>query len=429
MATTTSTASSSLRMHPTSVNLVTKFPEVHPKWDPSKTMKALEFQGSDSKVQVVTRARPMITEPSDVIIRVTSTTICGSDLHMYHNELPPYVKKGDIFGHEFMGIIEDAGADVKKLKVGDRVVVSAVISCGKCFYCKSGRISLCDLTNPVPDMEKMYGDRLAGIFGYSHLLGGYEGGQAEYVRVPLADNTCLKIPDSVPDEKALFLSDIVCTGWHANELGEVKSGQTVAIWGLGPVGLMAAMWAKFRGATTVIGIDQIPHRLELARQQLNIDTIDFSKENVSKRLEQLVPGGPDVVIEAAGFRYTKGLKHTVERKIGLELDTPEILTECIMCVRKGGNVSIVGDYFGNANQFPIGALMEKNLTVRGGQVHVQAYWNQLLDYIQQGKVDPSFVISHRMSLDDAAKAYHIFDKKEDNAVKILLKPSSSVSSK
>jgi len=192
---------------------------------------------------------------------------------------------------------------------------------------------------------------------------------------------------------------------------------------------MAAMWAKFRGATTVIGIDQIPHRLELARQQLNIETIDFSKENVSKRLEQLVPGGPDVAIEAAGFRYTKGLKHTVERKIGLELDTPEILTECIMCVRKGGNVSIVGDYFGNANQFPIGALMEKNLTVRGGQVHVQAYWNQLLDYIQQGKVDPSFVISHRMSLDDAAKAYHIFDKKEDNAVKILLKPSSSVSSK
>jgi len=409
-------------MHPLSANTNIKaFPAVHSKVDPSKSMKALEFQGADASVKVVTRARPMITEPSDVLLKVTTTTICGSDLHMYHNELPQYLKKGDIFGHEFMGIIEEAGSDVKKFKVGDRVVVSAVICCGECFYCKSGRVSLCDLTNPVQDMEKMYGDRLAGIFGYSHLLGGYEGGQAEFVRVPLADNTCLKVPDNLSDEKALFLSDIACTGWHANELGEVKSGQTVAIWGLGPVGLMAAMWAKFRGAR-VIGIDQVPYRLELARQQLNIETIDFSKESVPQRLEQLAPGGPDVAVEAAGFRYTKSFKHAAERKTGLELDTPEILTECIKCVRKGGNLSIVGDYFGNANEFPIGAMMEKNITVRGGQVHVQAYWNQLLDYIQQGKVDPSFVISHRMSLDEADKAYRIFDKKEDNAVKILLKP-------
>jgi threonine dehydrogenase-like Zn-dependent dehydrogenase len=341
---------------------------------------------------------------------------------MYHNELPQYLKKGDIFVHEFMGIIDEVGPEVKNFKVGDRVVVSAVICCGECFYCKSGRVSCCDMTNPCQDLDKLYGHRLAGIFGYSHLLGGFEGGQAEYVRVPLADNTCLKVPNELPDEKVLFLSDIACTGWHANVLGEVSKGQNVAIWGLGPVGLMASMWAKFRGAR-VIGIDQIPHRLALARKELGIETIDFSKENVTTRLQQLCPGGPDVAIEAAGFRYTKSLTHAAERSLNLEKDTPEILTECIMNVRKGGNLSIVGDYFLTANQFPIGAMMEKNITVRGGQVHVQSYWKELLGYIQQGKVDPTFVISHRMSLDDADKAYRIFDKKEDNAVKIILKPS------
>jgi threonine dehydrogenase-like Zn-dependent dehydrogenase len=397
-----------------------KFPEIVPRKDPSKTMTAVEWHG-DQDMRVVVRPRPMITEPNDVLVRVTTTTICGSDLHLYHHEVSA-MQRGDVLGHEFMGIIEDVGSEVKNIKKGDRVVVSAVISCGQCNYCKLGYMSCCDCTNPSKEMEELYGHDISGIFGYSHLTGGYDGGQAEYVRVPYGDVNCLKITSNIPDEKVLFLSDIACTGWHAVDLAGVGKGHRVAIWGLGPVGLMAAMWAKFRGAEEIYGIDAIPARLDKAAQ-IGVRTIDFSKEDVVSAIKRMCPGGPDVSIDAAGFRFPKSLLHRMERAMRIESDAPDILAECITCTRKHGVVSVVGDYFYHANAFPIGAFMEKALTMRSGQVFVQKYWKELLRYIEEGKVDPTFVITHRMPLEKASDAYRMFDRKEDGAIKIILKPS------
>jgi threonine dehydrogenase-like Zn-dependent dehydrogenase len=273
-------------------------------------------------------------------------------------------------------------------------------------------------------MEKMYGHRLAGIFGYSHLTGGYDGGQADFARVPYADVNCLKITSPIPDEKALFLSDILCTGWHACVQGEVSTGKTVAIWGSGPVGLAAMMWAKFLGAKRIIAIDSVPYRLNVASYRFGAETINFEEKDVYQTMRELVPGGPDVCIDAVGFRFPKTLLHKIERTLHLETDAPQVLTEAIMCCRKAGNLVIIGDYFAYANHFPIGALMEKSLVTRGGQVYVQKYWKELLGYIESGKVDPTFFVTHHMSLDDAPRAYKIFDQKEENALKIILKPSS-----
>jgi len=400
------------------------FPKTKPLTDPSKTMIALEWHG-DQDVRVVERPRVMITEPKDALVRVTTTTICGSDLHLYHKEFSG-LYAGDILGHECMGIVEQIGSEVKNVKVGDRVVVSAVICCGQCDYCKRGEVSLCDYTNPSKEMETMYGHRLSGIFGYSHLLGGYDGGQAEYVRVPLADNTCLKISNNnLRDEQVLFLSDIACTGWHANELGQVKKGDVVAVWGCGPVGLMAQMWAKFRGASRVIAIDCIPNRLQLAQKQLGSEIINFEQQDPIKALKELLGplNGPDVCIEAVGFRFPKSIIEKVERFAKLETDSPQVLTECILACKKGGRIACVGDYYSHCNHFPIGPLMEKYINFRGSQVFVQKYWKELLGYIEQGKVDPTFVITHTMSLDKGDVAYGMFDRKEDNCIKILLKPS------
>jgi len=270
-------------------------------------------------------------------------------------------------------------------------------------------------------MDELYGNRIAAAFGYTHLLGGYEGGQAQYIRVPYADVNTLKLPDSLPDEKAILLSDIACTGWHANELGDVKAGEIVAVWGCGPVGLMAAMWAKFRGAKLVIAIDNVPYRLKVAKEMLGCHVINFDEEKVLDTIKKLVPEGPDVCIEAVGFRYAKSIIHKAERAIRVESDTPEVLTECIKACRLGGRVSIVGDYYSMTNHFPIGAMMEKSLTVRGGQAFVQRYWRKLLQYFLNGDVDPSFVVTHKLSFDKIVDAYKIFDLKEDGAIKIVLK--------
>jgi len=392
---------------------------VHYKPDPNHKMSALEWHGNKD-VRVVQRFRPAITEPRDIIVRVTTSTVCGSDLHLYHKEFDG-LEPGDILGHEAVGIIENVGPEVKNFKVGDRVVISAVISCGECFYCKQKQMSLCLSTNPDPRLDAVYGQRLSGIFGYSHLLGGYEGCQAEFVRVPIGDVNCLKIPDTLSDAKAILLSDIACTGWHANELAEVCEGQTVAVWGCGPVGLMTMMWAKFRGASRIIAIDCLPYRLQLAKDKFGAEIIDFSKTDVVSALHNLLPLGADVCIEAVGFRYTKSPTHASQRAAKLETDTPEILTEVIKCTRNGGHIAVVGDYYNLANAFPIGALMEKGLTFRGSQVYVQKYWQQLMEYFVQGKVDPSFVISHEMPLEKTDEAYRIFDQKQDGAIKILLK--------
>jgi threonine dehydrogenase-like Zn-dependent dehydrogenase len=390
-----------------------------PKTHPTQKMVAIEWHG-DQDMRVVERPKVMITEPKDCVVRITTTTICGSDLHLYHKEFAG-LEKEDVLGHECMGIVDDIGPEVRDLKVGDRVVVSAVICCGECNYCKRGEISLCNHTNPSKELESMYGYRLSGIFGYSHLLGGYDGGQAEYIRVPLADRTCLKVPDTLKDEQVLFLSDIVCTGWHANELAEVKQGDVVAIWGSGPVGLMAQMWAKFRGASRVIAIDNIPNRLAVS-EKLGCEVINFEQTDPVNELKRRVKGGPDVCIEAVGFRFPKSLIHKVERFARLETDSPQVLTECILACKKGGRMAVVGDYYAYCNHFPIGPLMEKYITFRGSQVFVQKYWKELLGYIEQGKVDPTFVVTHTMSLREGDKAYRMFDRKEDNCLKILLKP-------
>jgi len=405
--------------------VVKPFPSVKAATDPVLTHIAVELHGNKDVRVNEARPKPLVTDAADCVIRVTTTTICGSDLHLYHQEFQG-LPKGYVLGHEPMGIVESIGPAVKDLKVGDRVVVSAVITEGDCWYCKNGFPSWCDCTNPSKRMEEIYGHRLAGILGYSELLGGYDGGQAEYVRVPNADLNCLKIPEGVPDEKVLFLSDILCTGWHGNEMGAVSPGQTVAIWGAGPVGLMAAMWAKFRGASRIIVIDKLAYRLSVAAARFSCETINASSDDVIQRMKEICPGGPDVAIECVGFRFAETILHKVERFLRAETDAPEVLTQCITCLRKGGTLSIVGDYYYLANQFPIGAMMEKGIVVRGGQVHVQRYWKYLLQLVLDNKVDPTFVISHTKPLIEAAEAYKIFDKREDNALKILLKPPPRV---
>jgi len=387
---------------------------------PDKLMNAVVWNGAKN-VQVISRPRVKVTDPVDALVRITASAICGSDLHFYNGEVDG-MEVGDVVGHECMGIVEDVGSDVKNFKRGDRVVVSAVISCGECFYCQRQLFSCCESTNYSEKMQKEYGHKIAGIFGYTHLTGGYEGGQAEYIRVPYADNTLLKVPETLADEKVLFLSDIACTGWHANVLGGVTSGSVVGIWGCGPVGLMAAMWAKFRGAAKVIMVDHIQYRLDFAKKHLDVETINFDKMDVYEEMMRLTTLGPDIGIECAGFRYRKEVIHKVEAKLMLEGDTCEILNEMIKCVRKGGSLAIIGDYFTTTNHFKIGAFMEKLMTMRGGQVCVQAYWKELIGYIEQGLVDPSFVITHVLPLDRAPDAYKVFDSKEDNVVKVMLKP-------
>jgi threonine dehydrogenase-like Zn-dependent dehydrogenase len=305
-------------------------------------MKALIWHGKKD-IQCVLKPRPLITDPRDVLLKVTATTVCGSDLHLYTGAMLD-MHDGDILGHEFMGIIEEVGSEVKTLHKGQRVVVAFDIACGTCSYCKREEYTACDTTNPSKLMETLYGHRTAALYGYSHLTGGVPGGQAEFVRVPFADVNCLPIPAGVPDEKALYLSDVVPTAYHATELGDVKEGSVVAIWGLGPIGLMAARWCQIKKAARIIGIDCVPERLRLAHNYLKIETINFKEQDVCKTLAELVPGGPDVAIEAAGFEYATTLKHKVEMALNLETDTADILTECITSVRKFGTISIIGVY-------------------------------------------------------------------------------------
>ncbi|KIW11003.1 hypothetical protein PV08_10302 [Exophiala spinifera] len=386
------------------------------KTRPNETMLALRWYG-DRDVRVEEVPAPTITEPADAVVKVTGTTVCGSDLHLYHKEIMQ-LQKGEILGHEFMGIIDEVGPAVKGLKVGDRVVASFQIACGECEFCKEGLSSMCDRTNSSALQEKLYGKPFAGLFGYSFFAGGFPGGQAEYVRVPFATNNLLKIPDHVPNEKALYLSDIVPTSYHATVCAEVSKGKSVAVWGLGPVGMLACKWSKLEGARRVIAIDQVPERLALARD-LGCDTIDFSKvKDVVAEIYKLEPQGVNCCIDAAAFRYTKTLLQSAERLVGLETDSSEIANETIRACRKFGTVSIVADYAAMTNQFLIGALMEKGITYRGcGQAPVQKYWHQLLKKIESGEFDPTIVLTHRFSIEEFSGLYEAFDKKKYGILK------------
>ena len=390
-------------------------------------MRALTWHGKHD-VRVETVPDPQIVNPRDAIVRVTSTAICGSDLHLYDHYIPT-LKSGDILGHEFMGEVVEVGPGNQKLKVGQRVVVPFVIACGQCFFCQKQQYSGCDNSNPAEtaDMsEKLYGYSMTGAFGYSHLTGGYAGGQAEYVRVPYADVGPIVIPDGIPDEKVLFLSDILPTGWMAADNCDIEPGDVVAVWGCGPVGLFAIQSALVLGAHRVIAIDHYPRRLALAKS-LGAEVIDFKEVNVREALVEMTGGiGPDACIDAVGmeshgFTIDNTLDH-VKAAVGLATDRPHALRQAIAACRKGGRVSIPGVYGGMADKFPIGALMEKGLTVKSGQTHVQRYMPELLELILQGKLNTTFLISHRLSLEEAAHGYKIFKEQQNEVTKVVLKP-------
>jgi threonine dehydrogenase-like Zn-dependent dehydrogenase len=390
-------------------------------------MRALCWHGK-SDVRVDNVPDPKIQDAGDAIIRVTSTAICGSDLHLYDGYMKT-MEKGDVLGHEPMGVVVEVGPGVKKLSVGDRVVVPFTISCGKCFFCERGLFSLCDTSNPNAEMARaVMGHSPAGLFGYSHMLGGFAGGQAEYLRVPYADVGPIRIPDGIPDDKVLFLSDIFPTGYMAAINADIEAGDTVAVWGCGPVGQFAIQSAWMLGAGRVIAIDRVTERLNMAYTYGKAETINFEHMGVYDRLMEMTGGrGPDRCIDAVGAEaHAHGspdaLLDKAKAAVMLGTDRPHVLREAIMCCRKGGTVSIPGVYIGFLDKVPMGAAMNKGLTMKMGQTHVQAYGELLLDMIQKGKIDPSFVITHRLTLDDAPGAYKTFRDKEDGCIKVVLKP-------
>ena len=390
-------------------------------------MKALCWYGTHD-VRVETVPDPKITDPGDAIVRITSTAICGSDLHLYAG-LMPTMEKGDILGHEPMGEVVAVGKAVRKLKVGDRVVVPFTISCGECFFCKKQLFSSCDTTNPNAEMaRKAMGQSPAGLFGYSHMLGGFPGGQAEYLRVPYADVGPLKIPEDMPDEKVLFLSDIFPTGYMAAENAEIEPGDTVAVWGCGPVGQFTIKSAWMFGAGRVIALDGVPERLAMAAEHGRAETVDVTKVKVYDQLMEMTRGrGPDRCIDAVGTEAHAGgsfdaILDAAKQKVMLGTDRPHVLREAIMCCRKGGTLSIPGVYIGLLDKLPFGAAMNKGLTMKMGQTHMHRYMGPLLERIRKDEIDPSFVVTHRMKLEDAPGAYKTFRDKKDGCIKVVLKP-------
>ena len=389
-------------------------------------MKATCWEGK-TNIKVENVPDPKILNTRDAIVRITSTAICGSDLHLY-NGFVPTMERGDILGHEFMGEVVELGRDVKNLKVGDRVVVPFPIACGNCWHCKHEMYSLCENSNPNAWMaEKMWGQSPSGIFGYSHMLGGYAGGQAEYARVPFADVGPIKVEDGLTDDQVLFLSDILPTGYMGAEQANIQPGDTVAVWGCGPVGQFAIASALMLGAERVIAIDRFPYRLQLAREKAGAtETINYEERDVHDALMEMTGGrGPDSCIDCVGMEaHGHGITYAYDRAkqmARLETDRPIALREAIMACRNGGTVSIVGVYGGFVDKFPIGAVMNRALTIRSGQCHVQRYMKPLLEKIMNGDIDPTFIITHHMSLDDAAKGYETFVNKADECVKVVLK--------
>jgi threonine dehydrogenase-like Zn-dependent dehydrogenase len=390
-------------------------------------MRALVWHGK-YHVSVDNVPDPTIQEPTDAIIKITSTAICGSDLHLFDG-YQPTMEDGDILGHEPMGVVVEVGSAVTKLKKGDRVVVPFVIACGSCFFCSKTLFSCCDTTNPNAAMaEKVLGHSPAGLFGFSHMLGGFAGGQAEYLRVPHADVGPIKIESDLPDEKVLFLSDIFPTGYMAAENADIEPGDTVAVWGCGPVAQMAIQSCWMLGAGRVIAIDRVPERLAMARTAGRAETINFDEEDVYERLQEMTGGrGPDRCIDAVGAEaHSTGSVDAVLDKVKaavmLATDRAHVIRQAIYCCRKAGTVSVPGVYVGMIDKFPFGQAMNKGLTIKAGQTHVQRYTRPLLEKIESGAIDPSFVITHRLPLEEAPGAYKTFRDKEDGCIKVVLKP-------
>jgi threonine dehydrogenase-like Zn-dependent dehydrogenase len=390
-------------------------------------MKAVCWFGK-SDVRIEDVPDPKIEDKRDAIIKVTSTAICGSDLHLYNGYMPG-MEKGDVLGHENMGEVVELGSDVKNLKIGDKVVVPFTISCGECFFCQREMYSLCDTTNPnAEEAAKVMGHSPAGLFGFSHLLGGFPGGQAEYLRVPHADVGPFKVPGGIEDEKVLFLSDIFPTGYMAAENCNIQPQDTVAVWGLGPVGQFAVKSAWMLGAKRVIGIDSVPERMRLAAADGRTEIVNFEEVDVYDRLMELTDKrGPDSCIDAVGCEALAGgtLDGTIDAiktSTFLGTDRPHVVRQAIYSVRKGGTVSIPGVYVGFADKIPLGALMNKGVTVKTGQTHVKKYIPKLFESIEKGDIDPTFIVTHTVPLVDAPAAYEMFNEHNDECIKVILKP-------
>ena len=392
-------------------------------------MRALCWHGTGD-VRVDTVPDPLILDDRDAIIKVTSTAICGSDLHLYDGVIPT-MKKGDILGHEFMGEVVELGSGVTNLTVGDRVIVPFTIACGDCFFCKKGFTSCCDRSNPNREVaEKLMGHSPSGLFGYSHMLGGFSGGQAEYVRVPYADVGPFKVPDGLADEQVLFLTDIFPTGYMAAENADIEEGDTVAVWGCGPVAQFAIKSAWMFGAGRVIAIDVVPERLALAASDGKTETIDFSefKNGTYEKLMELTAGrGPDRCIdavgcEAAGHGSFDAFIDRVKMALKLATDRPHVVRETFISCRKCGTISMPGVYGGFLDKIPFGAFVNKGLTLKTGQTHVHRYLPTLMRKIENGEIDPSFVITHRGALDDAPDLYKTFHDKKDGCIKCVMNP-------
>ena len=390
-------------------------------------MKALAWHGI-SDVRCDNVPDPTIIDPTDAIIRITSTAICGSDLHLFDGFMP-FMEPGDILGHEPMGIVEEVGPDVKRLKRGDRVVVPFTISCGACWFCQNTLYSLCDTSNRNAEMaKKVMGHAPAGLLGYSHLTGGFAGGQAQYLRVPFADVGPIRIESDLSDEQVLFLSDVFPTGWMGAENAEIVPGDTVAVWGCGPVGQFTIASAWMMGAGRVIAIDRVPERLEMARTHGKAEVIDFSKVGVYDALMEMTNGrGPDRCIDAVGAEaHATGSVDAwydkAKSMLLMETERPHVLREAIMCCRKGGTVSIPGVYLGLLDKIPMGAAMNKGLTFKMGQTHMVRYMDPLLKRIESGEIDPSYIITHTVPIEKGPEMYKTFRDKEDGCIKVVLKP-------
>jgi threonine dehydrogenase-like Zn-dependent dehydrogenase len=390
-------------------------------------MKANVWMGA-KKLEVQDVPEPKILNQHDAIVKISSAAICGSDLHLF-NGLLPTMDRGDILGHEFMGEIVDTGSSVKKLKVGDRVVIPFPIACGNCYMCQHEMYTCCENSNPNGwEQEKVFGHPIAGVYGYSHMLGGYPGGQAEYARVPFADNDHIKVPPEVRDESVLPLADAFPTGWYAAYNCDIQPGDTIAIWGAGPIGQFAARSAFLQGAERVIVIDRYDYRLQMA-QAGGAETINFEEvDNLLDELKYITGGrGPDACIDAVGMEahghnVAENVYDHVKQAVKLETDRPYVLRDVFRAVRNGGRLSIIGDYGGVSDKLPFGAVMNRAITIRTGQAPVQKFMHHLLDRVLNGDIDPSFIFTHTLPVEDTPKGYELMDSKEDGCVKVVVKP-------
>nr|WP_276075708.1 zinc-dependent alcohol dehydrogenase [Polyangium mundeleinium] len=391
-------------------------------------MQALCYQGVN-RVGVETVPDPEILGPHDALLRVTMSSVCGSDLHLLDGYVPT-MRQGDIIGHEFIGEVVEVATEVKKLRPGMRVVVDSIIGCGHCYFCQTEQYSLCDNTNPKPEfLDKLYGYPTAGIYGYSHAFGGFAGSHATYVRVPFADTNAFEVPEGLPDERVLFASDALPTGYMGADLCNIQRGDVVAVWGCGGVGQMAILSAYLLGAERVIAIDRFPERLAMARDRAGAEILDYEQVDVREALREMTGGrGPDACIDCVGMEaHGTGIDYAYDRvkqAVRLETDRPTVLRQAILACRKGGTVSIMGVYGGFVDKFPMGAAMNKGLTLKMGQQHGQRYIPRLLEHIRKGEIDPSYLITHRARLADGQEAYDTFKKKRDGCMRVVFTPEA-----